>query len=668
MGSFNGAKQYLRTLRIGVHQRAVLGSLHAQVQVSHETKRAAQLMKGGTIVIEGRTQKELQAVPLWQQGDAALATEDIMRARKALRHDPRVTNALHLFWECALRTDGHTAPHPHIPGEIIATRECYEAVFLRTFRVLIQGWDAEDALNSIAEDWEEDVRGEPGLTYVRFGDALFQVADMWTSAVGGSAYAGFLQRLFEDLSVGGRLKGRPDHLRCAGWKELDDCFFDEGLADGQLQQDGGAMATDRDEGNEALLGPSSQPESDSHLDGTRLKIDSVSSGRKMLERDQSRRSAAKRLQAAHRGMAARHECRSRKRAVRTIQSVGRARVRRRARARKAEEQVGHTGPVGALQSPGGACTRPASSPSQLPVGRPMGTPSRHASSYRRASSSPRESSPGQVGMYQPWRLRIEPVVPIDHDDTILARRAEHDMWRKQVEGRLMETQAKSAKLRQAAHYAKQARSEEARLARKSQELEESRQARIMKTLLHKDERTVKMAKMAAGRMGDTLAVHHSMDVSVHRKPSEALVPAQRADHEAYASRTRLARTQSFSSSTTTRSPPVKWRSTPSAPEAALHRIRARESLLLGHDRSTRSHMANGLLSEARRKGGGTQVHPGVTGLGTSSQRHDGQPQADIRSARGHQVSRRLRNPHPPRSSYWKVRYALEDLGVDIEEL
>ena len=39
--------------------------------------------------------------PYWQQGDTSLYTEDNLRRRMALRHDPDVIEALQLWWSCA---------------------------------------------------------------------------------------------------------------------------------------------------------------------------------------------------------------------------------------------------------------------------------------------------------------------------------------------------------------------------------------------------------------------------------------------------------------------------------------------------------------------------------------------------------------------------------------
>ena len=47
-----------------------------------------------------------------------------------------------------------------------------------------RGDSEADAAAAIAEDWKTDSAGEPRLSKTRFCDSLFEVADMWTSAIG----------------------------------------------------------------------------------------------------------------------------------------------------------------------------------------------------------------------------------------------------------------------------------------------------------------------------------------------------------------------------------------------------------------------------------------------------------------------------------------------------
>ena len=73
----------------------------------------------------------------------------------------------------------------------------------------------------IEDDWLHDSSDGIGLSYIAFGDALFQVADMWVAQIGASAYAAFLWRLFQDMTYGPRFK--------EWWRDLQCCRFDASL-------------------------------------------------------------------------------------------------------------------------------------------------------------------------------------------------------------------------------------------------------------------------------------------------------------------------------------------------------------------------------------------------------------------------------------------------------
>ena len=166
LGSYDRAKAYLQTLRTGVLARRIAGGHLADVRVRKQAAEASRLRASHGIVLDVGSEEERRRVPLWLQGDEGLSTEETLRARQALRRSEPVVEVMDAFWQCAMRTEGHSATAVLVPGapaELIATREAYECILLRAYRVLLEEWDADDAAKCIREDWAHDVQGGPGL-------------------------------------------------------------------------------------------------------------------------------------------------------------------------------------------------------------------------------------------------------------------------------------------------------------------------------------------------------------------------------------------------------------------------------------------------------------------------------------------------------------------------
>lgn len=321
LGSYNGAKDYLRKLRIGVVQRGLSEGVLTDIKVKHEADEATALVDTGAVVTVHSS--GASNVAMWQQGDASLSTTEKLRDRKALRRDERVAKAINCFWQTALRSEGHTVAHPEDHEEKLATRECYECIFLRAYKVLLDEWDPEDAKACIAEDWENDARGAPGLTNVTFGDALFQVADLWVASIDGGDYADFLWKLFRAVTIGGTMfKGLDDFRPVYRWKPLEECCFNE-----ELVGDGGRIDV-----HEELVGD----------DDHERNRSSKTLGKKAKE-NRDRRRAAKKIQAVRRGANARREREMRKRASVEIQTCCRGKLSRKRmhvhRLQKHEEEL-----------------------------------------------------------------------------------------------------------------------------------------------------------------------------------------------------------------------------------------------------------------------------------------------------------------------------------------
>ena len=117
--------RYLRLLRQGSKQAVrIVRTVDMRERLSGVLGNA--LDNPAAAVTEVHDDDELEALALWQQGDAALYSVDNLDARAKLRHDPRVLEGLHAFWDVALRS---IQQHP-VAAKILPYRG-YEVMMLR---------------------------------------------------------------------------------------------------------------------------------------------------------------------------------------------------------------------------------------------------------------------------------------------------------------------------------------------------------------------------------------------------------------------------------------------------------------------------------------------------------------------------------------------------------
>ena len=159
-------------------------------------------------------------IPYWLQADTTLRAEWILRKRYALRHHSLVEAPLLAFWEAAMHSLRHSASDDEagtseitkLPSsEYVLTREGFDSIFFKIYLVVLPEFDAKEASTELARDWQGHTTGSPYLTRVRFQDAVFQVADLWTnSSVDPQIYASFLWTLLK------RVASRNAGCRCPG--------------------------------------------------------------------------------------------------------------------------------------------------------------------------------------------------------------------------------------------------------------------------------------------------------------------------------------------------------------------------------------------------------------------------------------------------------------------
>ena len=173
------ADRYLGVLRSGVKHLIMMDGV-ARVFDAHSTARAAAEATARAIleqrtVVQVTTVEELEALPLWQQGDVSLATEEKLLQRQKLRWDRRVLEVLQAFWEAAVNS--LRLAHEACDGdETTLHREGHALMLRRIYRVMIKDYDPQSAESAIGEDWERDAKGGGRLSRRHFGDAIFECA------------------------------------------------------------------------------------------------------------------------------------------------------------------------------------------------------------------------------------------------------------------------------------------------------------------------------------------------------------------------------------------------------------------------------------------------------------------------------------------------------------
>ena len=143
-----------------------------------------------------RPKQASQLIPLWQQADPKMHTEESLRQRRYLKeaHPSRffgLAEALEAWWLSMTTNSGAT----------IVTKHEYVMLCCKIYKVLNGSWDADDALRHAEEDWERDSKGEHEMNRDRFTDGIFQLADHWTFGLQPAEYTGFLRWLLGRVST-----------------------------------------------------------------------------------------------------------------------------------------------------------------------------------------------------------------------------------------------------------------------------------------------------------------------------------------------------------------------------------------------------------------------------------------------------------------------------------
>jgi len=183
----DGHGSYLLKLQAGVNIRSHLGTEFDQARIGQEMKLSASLASAGAVVCEVSSEAEVEAIPIWQQGDASLSTADAMRERLHLKRTQAVRAALHEWWALVGVVGDFCCTDEQ--DELVLTCRGHQAVYLRIFKILLEEFDANEAAACVAEDWEHDAGSLQGLGQEAFFDSLFECALSTQPAHLGSSHS-----------------------------------------------------------------------------------------------------------------------------------------------------------------------------------------------------------------------------------------------------------------------------------------------------------------------------------------------------------------------------------------------------------------------------------------------------------------------------------------------
>ena len=123
---------YLKRLRVGVEAYVKTLAIKAAAKATAMASVAADLMDSGAVITSVDMEADLDFIPWWQQGDAALSTAENMRKRMRCRHSDEVTEALGAFWSIA------QAPSSEESGGSRVVQQSYFELYLRIYKVCAQ--------------------------------------------------------------------------------------------------------------------------------------------------------------------------------------------------------------------------------------------------------------------------------------------------------------------------------------------------------------------------------------------------------------------------------------------------------------------------------------------------------------------------------------------------
>ena len=129
------------------------------------------------------------AAPYWMSGDPKYDSPEALERRVALLRSGRVVRACRQFWDTLMLGEGDTLEQVQ-----------YKQVHRLLTKALAPQMGEAEWREAAAEDWRDDLRGQPAMTMALYLMSIFEIADLWTDSVEEWQYVVFINKLYRRVT------------------------------------------------------------------------------------------------------------------------------------------------------------------------------------------------------------------------------------------------------------------------------------------------------------------------------------------------------------------------------------------------------------------------------------------------------------------------------------
>lgn len=145
-----------------------------------------------------RKEARAAALVLSDEDRQAYYSRSAMDQRCALRYATDIVGCLRAW---ARTVEAHARTKLKSSHTVVSvTENMYTAAIFKASLALSAIPTREELLTSAQEDWDQDSAGNDAISFERFKDAIFQLADTWVDSIDSADYAAFLELLLKSCS------------------------------------------------------------------------------------------------------------------------------------------------------------------------------------------------------------------------------------------------------------------------------------------------------------------------------------------------------------------------------------------------------------------------------------------------------------------------------------
>ena len=122
-------------------------------------------------------------------GDPKYDSPEALERRVALLRSGRVVRACRQFWDTLMLGEGDTLEQVQ-----------YKQVHRLLTKALAPQMGEAEWREAAAEDWRDDLRGQPAMTMALYLMSIFEIADLWTDSVEEWQYVVFINKLYRRVT------------------------------------------------------------------------------------------------------------------------------------------------------------------------------------------------------------------------------------------------------------------------------------------------------------------------------------------------------------------------------------------------------------------------------------------------------------------------------------